>query len=94
MHWHSFQLKILVHIYYKWSLVYIVDLSSIENKFIAKYYYIANDTEHDILFVQHYFELHWTHLMECGIYPNEHIVWYDGCATQFKPRQTWYHVTK
>jgi hypothetical protein len=60
MHWHSFQLTILVHICYRWNDAYIENPNSRAKKFIIEYhYYLSNDTEHDILFVQHCFELHW-----------------------------------
>jgi hypothetical protein len=95
MHWHSFQLTILVHICYRWNFACIADPSSIENKFVTKYhYYIFDNTKHDTLFVHHCFELQWTHLMKHGIYPNEHIVWSDGCVAQFKSKRTWYHVAR
>jgi hypothetical protein len=64
-----------------------------EKKLLTKYhYYISDDNEHDTLFVQHCFQLHWSHLTIGGFYPNEHFVWSDGCMVQFKSRLAWYHV--
>ncbi len=81
MHWHSFQLTILVHTCYRWNDAYIDNPNSGAKKLITKYYYyLSNDTEHGILFVQHCFELHWANLTNCGFYYNEHLVWPDGCA--------------
>jgi hypothetical protein len=66
-----------------------------ENKLLIGYhYYIFDDHTHDTIFIQHCFEVHWKHLLVGGIHPNEHIVWSDGCATQFKSKSTWYHVAK
>jgi hypothetical protein len=82
MHWHSFQLTILVHICYRWNDDYIDNPNSGAKKLITKYYYyLSNDTEHGILFVQHCFELHWANLTNYGLYYNEHLVWPDGCVT-------------
>ncbi len=56
MHWFSFQIIILVHIMYQWNK----DFDPIELGFrILKkiHYYIYDEKEHDILFVQHAFKL-------------------------------------
>jgi hypothetical protein len=55
MHWHSFQLTILVHIYYRCNLNYsLKNPNSDAKKLIIEYnYYIFNDIEHKMLFVQH-----------------------------------------
>jgi len=55
---------------------YLVDPYLNKEKLIIEYhYYLSIDNEHDTLFVQHCFELHWVHLMQRGLFPNEHIVW-------------------
>jgi hypothetical protein len=60
MHWHSFQLTILVHICYRWNEAYVSNPNFGAKKLIIKYqYYISDDTKHDTLFVQRCFELHW-----------------------------------
>ncbi len=93
MHWHSFQISILVHICYKWNPNFVANPNCGEKKLLTKYhYYISDDNEHDTLFVQHCFQLHWSHLTIGGFYFNEHFVWSDGCMVQFKSRLAWYHV--
>ena len=95
MHWMQYQITILVHICYRWNPLYLADPSSDAPKLLTEYhYYISDSNEHDTLFVQHCFALHWRHITERGIKPNEHIVWSDGCAAQFKSRRTWYHVSR
>jgi hypothetical protein len=57
MHWHSFQITILVHICYWWNP------TSTQKKLLTKYHhYIYDDNEHDTLFVQQHFKLQWAHL--------------------------------
>lgn len=64
-------------------------------KLITKYHYhLFDDTEHDILFLQHCFELHWVDLTNHRLYCNEHLVWSDGRVAQFKSKRTWYHVAR
>jgi hypothetical protein len=93
MHWHSFQITILVHICYKWNPNYVHAIENGEKRSLTKYhYYIFDDNNHDTFLVQHYFELHWAHLTTRGSWPNKHLVWSNGCATQFKSQRTWYHV--
>lgn len=95
MHWLQHQITILVHICYRWNPAFLVDPSSDAPKLLTEYhYYISDAPEHDTLFVQHCFALHWKHITGRGIRPNEHIVWSDGCAAQFKSRRCWYHVSR
>ena len=95
MHWLQHQITILVHICYRWNPIYLADQTSGAPKLLTEYhYYISDAPEHDTLFVQHCFALHWKHLTGRGIRPNEHIVWSDGCAAQFKSRRCWYHVSR
>ncbi len=59
MHWHSFVLTILVHIYYMWNMTYIANTNCGENKPLIEYhYFISNDVEHDTLCMQHCFGQH------------------------------------
>ena len=95
MHWLQHQITILVHICYRWNPLFLADPGSNEPKLLTEYHYYISDTmEHDTLFVQHCFALHWKHITDRGIKPNEHIVWSDGCAAQFKSRRCWYHVSR
>ncbi len=83
MHWFSFQITILVHITYQWNK----DFDPVELGFkILKesHYYIFYEKEHDILFVQHAFRLQWLFFKEGGCFPQHHVVWSNGCASQFK----------
>jgi hypothetical protein len=49
MHWHSFQLTILVHICYQQNDAYIENLNSNAKKFIIEYqYYLSDDIKHDM----------------------------------------------
>jgi hypothetical protein len=74
-HWHNFQLTILVHISYQWNLAYLEEPNSNAKKLIVQYhYYFYDDIGHYTLFVQHYFELHWSKLINCSFYYNKHLV--------------------
>lgn len=91
MHQFSFQIAILVHITYHHNPNYVANPDS--KKIIKEYhYYVSNDKYHDILFVQHYFELQWGYLQALGVYPIKHWVWSDGCSGQFKSTRCLYHV--
>ena len=95
MHWLQHQITILVHICYRWNPDYLADRGSGAPKLLTEYhFYISDAPEHDTLFVQHCFALHWKHITDRGVKPNEHIVWSDGCAAQFKSRRCWYHVSR
>ena len=95
MQWLQHQITILMHICYRWNPLFIAEPESNAPKLLTEYhYYISDAPEHDTLFVQHCFARHWRHLTERGIIPNEHVVWSDGCAAQFKSRRCWYHVSK
>jgi hypothetical protein len=76
-----------VHICYIWNPNFVANLDCGEKMLLIEYYYyILDDNEHDTLFVQHCFQFHWSHLTIGGLYPNEHLVWSNGCAMQFKSR--------
>jgi hypothetical protein len=83
MHWHSYQIFILVHISFCHNLTqYPYDEDS---KTLTKYdFYISNDHKHNSKFVQHCFKLHWGYMVEQGYAPQWHWVWSDGSASQFK----------
>ncbi len=95
MHWHSFQLTILVWVFYQWNLAYISNPNLGAKKLITKYHYqIFDNNKHDNLSVQHCFKQHQSQLNNSGLYYNEHLVWLDGCAIQCKSRRTQYHVDR
>jgi hypothetical protein len=92
MHWHSFQVTILVHITF-W--VDQINGEGNNDKKIIKetQLYVSNDKDHDTLFMQHCFLMYWDWLSSCGIKLAHHWVWSDGCVGQFKGWQNfvaWY----
>jgi hypothetical protein len=93
-HWYNFQITILVHITYHRNAEW--DPSDrTSKKLITEYhYYISDDPKHDSLFVQYCLDLHWKHLVGSGNVPTRHIVWSDGCASQFKSATAWFYVSR
>jgi hypothetical protein len=93
MHWFTFQMTVLVHITYRVNPDFV---AGIEKTRILKevHYYISNEKDHDTLFVQHAFQLHWNFLTENGCFPKQHQVWSDGCAAQFKSARSWYFISR
>jgi hypothetical protein len=85
----SVNVTILVHI----TLRVVVCLLT-NNETIVKesHFYISDDYSHDTLFVQYYLIQHWKWLDAQEINPSEHIVFFDGAASQFKNRQALYYV--
>ena len=83
MHWCSVQVTIFVHITY-------FRVSGDVKKVI--HFFISDDKKHDTLFVQHCFRLHWQWLLRQGLELNQHWVWSDGAASQFKARRPFYFV--
>ena len=57
------------------------------------HFYILDDKQHDFAFVQHYFGLHWEHMVNNHYAPETHIVWSNGCMAQFKSSKPWYFVS-
>jgi hypothetical protein len=93
-HWQSFQVTILVHITFRidphWDEV------DVRAKILTEYhFYVSDDKIHDNLFVQYCFGLHWLFLRESGhALPVEHIVFSDGCSSQFKCARSLFFVTR
>jgi hypothetical protein len=83
MHWHSFQITILLHITFQ---VNQINGQGNNDKNIIKdtHLYVSDNKDHDTLFVHHCFLMHWDLLSSCGIKSTHHWVWSDGCAEQFK----------
>ena len=93
MHWHSYQVTILVHISFMRNLN--PDPNDDSSKTLVKYhFYISDDRKHDSYFVQHCLMLHWDSLEESGFKPKNHWIWSDGCALQFKSQIPWYFVSR
>ncbi len=91
MHWHSYQISILVHITYHPNPNFHLDDA---NSFlITKYHvYISDDHKHDSYFVQCCLQNHWTYMDEEGCAPSTHFVWLNSYACQFKLQKPWYFV--
>lgn len=85
MHWYSDQVTIFVHITY-------IRVAGVVQKYY--HFYISDDKTHDTLFVQHCFMLHHQWLQQLGIAVQEHWVWSDGAASQFKARRPFYFVAR
>jgi hypothetical protein len=92
MHWHSYQVTILVHI--SWIRNAHPDPDDESTKNIMQYhFYISDDKKDGSYFVQHCLEMHWDCIVEGGFNPTSHWIWSDGCANQFKSRIPWYFVS-
>ncbi|GAQ89961.1 hypothetical protein KFL_005820050 [Klebsormidium nitens] len=98
MHWHSDQITILVHITYRHKQLEIDGVeSTAENRQIARetVFYISDDKQHDTHFVQHCLvKKHAAEMKERGIKVEEHRVFSDGAASQFKSRRAFYFVAR
>jgi hypothetical protein len=71
MHWHSYQVTILVHI--SWIRNAHLDPDDESTKNIMQYhFYISDDKKHDNYFVQHYLEMHRDYVVEGGLNPTSH----------------------
>jgi hypothetical protein len=93
MHWHSYQINILVHITYRHNPR--LDPYDEESLILIEYhFYIFDDRKYDSKFVQRYFKLHWEHMVTNGYAPKWHWVWSDGCIAQFKSSKPWFFVNK
>ena len=93
MHWHSYQVSILVHI--TWVRNPEPDPEDASTRNIMQYhFYISDDKKHDSYFVQHCLQMHWDATVEEGFTPKRHWIWSDGCSGQFKSRIPWYFVSR
>jgi len=69
MHWHSYQISILMHITYQSNLNF--DGYDEDFKVLTKYhFYVLDDRKHDFEFVQHCFKLHSKYILDQGFKPN------------------------
>jgi hypothetical protein len=87
MHWHISHVSILVHITYKRLMPFVDDIIQDQDENLGGWvkevhFYISNDTQHDSLFVQHYFIFQWEHMTSRDqVLSIRHWVWFYGCAT-------------
>ena len=93
MHWHSYQIRFLVHITYVRNPNPNADDESTQN-ITTYHFYISDDMKHDSNFVQHCLLLHWESIVQGGFTPKHHWIWSHGCANQFKSRVPWYFVAR
>ena len=93
-HWYNFQVTILVHITFIFNPLYDPSVKHSKRHIMEYHYYISDDRKHDNLFVQWCFKLHWDYLKAKGQFIKRHIVWSDGCASQFKGARSWFHIAR
>jgi hypothetical protein len=86
-------MNIFVHITYIINPKY--DVANPQSSQVLKevHYYISDNKTHDSLFVQHTLILHWGYMKTKDYFPKQHVVWNNGCSTQFKCARAWYFVT-
>jgi hypothetical protein len=93
MHWHSYQVTILVHI--MWVRNPNPDPEDESTRSIMTYhFYIFDDKLHDSYFVQHCLLLHWDSMVGASFIPRNHWIWSDRCSGQFKSRIPWFFVAR
>jgi len=93
MHWHSYQISILVHNTYRSNPNF--DAYDEDSKILTKYhFYILDDHKHDFEFVQHCFGLHWKYILDEGFSPRWDYVWSNGSTNQFKSSKPLYFVSR
>jgi len=56
------------------------------------HYYVSNEKDHNTLFVQHAFRLHWEYLKSKRCHPKQHVFWSDNYFGQFKSARAWYFM--
>ena len=63
-----------------------------ENQHVIKEYhfYISYDHTHDTHYVQHCFDIIYGSLKTHGVVMNEHCIWSDRCAHQFKSSRSFF----
>jgi len=71
----------MVHITYRHGLE-----SNNDKRIVVKEtnFYISDDMCHDLHYVQHCFQIFYKQLKERNIQMDQHWIWLDGCAGQFK----------
>ena len=85
MHWYNDQCTIMVQICY-WK-----EDGNLKKESV---FYISDDKQHDTLFVQHCFKIHYEHLVSQGLKFKRHWVWSDGAASQFKAARPFYFIAR
>ena len=89
-YYHSDQVSIMVHITYRHG-----PESNNDKRIILKEtnFYISDDRCHDLHYVQHCFQIFYKQLKERDIQMDQHWIWSDGCAGQFKNSRVFQWLT-
>ena len=93
MHWHSYQVTILVYIMWVKSPNSNPEEESTRS-IMAYHFYIFDNKLYESHFVQHCLLLHWDSVVGAGFIPRNHWIWSDGCSRQFKSQIPWFFVTR
>ena len=96
-YYHSDQVSIFVHVLYRHAQHNVDDIESTnDNRHVIKEYhfYISDDRMHDTHYVQHCFDIIYDSLKTRGILINEHWIWSDGCAGQFKSSRSFFWLCR
>ena len=96
-YYHSDQVSIFVHVLYRHAQQNVDDIESTnDNRHVIKEYhfYISDDRTHDTHYVQHCFDIIYDSLKTRGIVMNEHWIWSDGCAGQFKSSRSFFWLCR
>jgi hypothetical protein len=109
LHWDNKQITLLIHVVYRHredseedldtAVGHRVRMSVVDGKctrdIIADYhFYISDDNQHDTLMVQHCMDAHHAWMKGQGIHFNQHWVWSDGAASQFKSCRLFYYIAR
>ena len=92
-YYHPNQVSIFVHVLYRHAQQNVDDIESTnDNQHVIKEYhfYINDDCTHDTHYVQHCFDIIYGSLKTRGVVMNEHWIWSDGCAGQFKSSRSFF----
>ena len=92
-YYHSDQVSRFVHVIYRHAQQNVDDIESTnDNRHVIKEYhfYINDDRTHDTNYAQHCFDIIYGSLKIRGVVMNEHWIWSDGCAGQFKYSQSFF----
>lgn len=93
MHWHNYQITILVHITWRRNLNVILDDE--DSKTMMRYHFIIyDDKSHDNYFVEHCLLLHWEDIVKNGFTPKAHWIWFDDFSSQFNSKIPLYFVSR
>ena len=87
----------MVHVCYRHAQLDLDGVqSTVQARVIIKEYhfYISDDKEHDIHYVEHCFNMFFSYLKEGNINVDKHYVWSDGCVAQFKSSRPFYALCR